>query len=729
MIKKNDMSILLEVQKYNHYRILQEAYVPKEVKFAITEDKKYVIVDSELFDIEKNESLGLYYESRLLKEEIITESWFETIADIAVGVGSAALAATGVGVAAAQAIDVLHGLSFIYRGNTRNDKVLTVMGYFSLALALFPALGTAMKNVLVAVAKKFVGKPIASLIKAIAKNKVGLNIVKKLQGMITKLSGKVTQFNTWAKEYKWFDKVWSKIGSSFAGGLKYFDDFLGKVVKESSKAGSKALPAAGAKAAQKAAGKGAQSAIGLTKMSDEFFDVAGKAGYGLNAKAALAFEKELIAKYGVKNVQVIEQELLKTLRKTASKRTDDMAIVFGPKQLMKLVDDPKLLNKIKIPKVSGVGGNFVNSVDDVVMKTLKTNKGVSTLPKGAAFIDDAGMIARYGDDVLVKAESGKWYLANVNNGNVIAKNMASKGFIKQGRKITGKTPQEFLTKKALERFNSLGAVKTAGSSIAKTASKEADKLVAILTSKKVTNFSETITKYLATKNINKQMFINLIKNPKQVLKKIKIPKIPKNVTEIKVFRPKIKSIDGEPIFAAAKAGGKGVVEVIKVPIKAIKSKPQAFNIIPKNYRVAAAGLAGLGAGYLLFSDSGDDDNYIVYNKELENELTKNGVDIVPAPFEGFEQGDVNKSKNSAFSDFTSGDVKAKGGGVKGKSKTATSKSTKPTVVTDYDGAWDYKKEGGNYFTKRKGKKNWIKVTPEMKGGKPYQSIKTNVFKD
>jgi len=207
IIKKNDMSILLEVQKYNHYRILQEAYVPKEVKFAITEDKKYVIVDSEIFDIEKNESLGLYYESRLLKEEIITESWFETIADIAVGVGSAALAATGVGVAAAQAIDVLHGLSFIYRGNTRNDKVLTVMGYFSLALALFPALGTAMKNVLVAIAKKFVGKPIASLIKAIAKNKVGLNIVKKLQGMISKLSGKITQFNTWAKEYKWFDKV------------------------------------------------------------------------------------------------------------------------------------------------------------------------------------------------------------------------------------------------------------------------------------------------------------------------------------------------------------------------------------------------------------------------------------------------------------------------------------------------------------------------------------------
>jgi len=564
------MSILLEVQKYNHYRILQEAYVPKEVKFAITEDKKYVIVDSELFDIEKNESLGLYYESRLLKEEIITESWFETIADIAVGVGSAALAATGVGVAAAQAIDVLHGLSFIYRGNTRNDKVLTVMGYFSLALALFPALGTAMKNVLVAIAKKFVGKPIASLIKAIAKNKVGLNIVKKLQGMISKLSGKITQFNTWAKEYKWFDKVWSKIGNSFAGGLKYFDDFLGKVVKESSKSGAKALPSAGAKAAQKAlpaaGAKGGQLVV--VKSADDVVKLGTQVGVTVSDDAAKLMFK-------VVGTSGLTKEMVKKL--LSNKDSAKLIMKFTTK----FKNNPEMLSSALRNMAQTLPASVISKNSGQMIKVLGSKPGAILLPQTAKSLRNSGQLV-------------------VRNG---------------------------------------------------------------------------------------QEMIKIIKWPKVKTKKLKI---------------------------------------IDIPFKEVVKSPSMFKKIPNAYKYAAALLTGVGLGSLI---SGDDNTYVVYDDEIVKGYKESGGEVEESAFSSFEQEDFNKAKKSAFSDFESGDVKTKGGGVKGKSKTSTSKSTKPTVVTDYDRAWDYMKKGGKYYTKRKGKTNWIHVTPEMKGGKPYQSIKTNVFKD
>ena len=175
MTKKNDMSILLEVEKYNHYRILQEAYVPKEIEYAITEDKRYMIIENELFDINQNKSLGLYYESRLLKEEIITESWLETIADIAVAGTSAALDITGIGTGAAKAIDFAHALSFIYRGETRNDLVLKMMGFFSLGTLAIPGIGSSVKGVITAIAKNFIGKPIGKLITALSKNSLTLN--------------------------------------------------------------------------------------------------------------------------------------------------------------------------------------------------------------------------------------------------------------------------------------------------------------------------------------------------------------------------------------------------------------------------------------------------------------------------------------------------------------------------------------------------------------------------
>jgi hypothetical protein len=168
------------------------------------------------------------------------------------------------------------------------------------------------------------------------------------------------------------------------------------------------------------------------------------------------------------------------------------------------------------------------------------------------------------------------------------------------------------------------------------------------------------------------------------------------------------------------------LKIIDIPFKEVVKSPSMFKKIPNAYKYAAALLTGVGLGSLI---SGDDNTYVVYDDEIVKGYKESGGEVEESAFSSFEQEDFNKAKKSAFSDFESGDVKTKGGGVKGKSKTSTSKSTKPTVVTDYDRAWDYMKKGGKYYTKRKGKTNWIHVTPEMKGGKPYQSIKTNVFKD
>ena len=80
------MGILLETQKFQHYKLLKEEYQPKAIGYAISSDRNYMIIENELFDIRLNKSLGLYYESRLLKENIINEGWMETIADVAVAI-------------------------------------------------------------------------------------------------------------------------------------------------------------------------------------------------------------------------------------------------------------------------------------------------------------------------------------------------------------------------------------------------------------------------------------------------------------------------------------------------------------------------------------------------------------------------------------------------------------------------------------------------------------------
>jgi len=49
--------------------------------------------------------------------------------------------------------------------------------------------------------------------------------------------------------------------------------------------------------------------------------------------------------------------------------------------------------------------------------------------------------------------------------------------------------------------------------------------------------------------------------------------------------------------------------------------------------------------------------------------------------------------------------------------------SKPIIITDFGDDWDYKKEGNQYYTKKKGTDKWILAT-----GKPEEAIKTKVFK-
>ena len=62
-------------------------------------------------------------------------------------------------------------------------------------------------------------------------------------------------------------------------------------------------------------------------------------------------------------------------------------------------------------------------------------------------------------------------------------------------------------------------------------------------------------------------------------------------------------------------------------------------------------------------------------------------------------------------------------------KIASANDVDGELVTDHDRAWDYLKKGGKYYTRRKGNKKWIHVTPEMKGGVPLKAIKTKVYGD
>lgn len=57
-----------------------------------------------------------------------------------------------------------------------------------------------------------------------------------------------------------------------------------------------------------------------------------------------------------------------------------------------------------------------------------------------------------------------------------------------------------------------------------------------------------------------------------------------------------------------------------------------------------------------------------------------------------------------------------------KSKTSSSKDS--NIVTDHDKAWDYKKEGDVYYTKRKGTNKWIKPSSDVQ-----ESIRKKVFKN
>jgi hypothetical protein len=67
-------------------------------------------------------------------------------------------------------------------------------------------------------------------------------------------------------------------------------------------------------------------------------------------------------------------------------------------------------------------------------------------------------------------------------------------------------------------------------------------------------------------------------------------------------------------------------------------------------------------------------------------------------------------------------------GIKNKSDidpklTTTDNVAKPIIVTDFDGVWDYKKEGDKYYAKKKGDNKWL-----LTSGNSKEVIKSKVFK-
>jgi hypothetical protein len=229
------MDINLEIEKYNYYRLLGENYVPKNIDLAFSKSKNYLIVENILFHVKTNKNLGLYYTPNFLNEQeqeeddgYFWDSWSaEDWIDLGVAGISATLDLTGVASGAAKAIDVVHGLSFIYRGITRNDGVSTVIGMLSIALATIPGVGSSIKGVIIGISKAAIGKPISFLIKMLKADKLWMKTVVPMSNTIIKgLSQLKNKLVKWAKEYEFFNKVWVKVSGTWDKTISTFKQFM-----------------------------------------------------------------------------------------------------------------------------------------------------------------------------------------------------------------------------------------------------------------------------------------------------------------------------------------------------------------------------------------------------------------------------------------------------------------------------------------------------------------------
>tara|TARA_R110001592_G_scaffold241022_1_gene501452 strand:- start:4878 stop:6470 length:1593 start_codon:yes stop_codon:yes gene_type:complete len=227
------MDINLEIEKYNYYRLIGENYVPKNIDLAFSKSKNYLIVENILFHVKTNKNLGLYYTPNFLNEQEEDDGYFwdnwsaEDWIDLGVAGISTALDVTGVASGAAKAIDVVHGLSFIYRGITRNDIVYTVIGMLSISLATIPVVGSAIKGVIIGISKAAIGKPISFLIKMLKADKLWMKTVVPMSNAIIKgLSQLKNKLVKWAKEYEFFNKVWVKVSGAWDKTISTFKQFM-----------------------------------------------------------------------------------------------------------------------------------------------------------------------------------------------------------------------------------------------------------------------------------------------------------------------------------------------------------------------------------------------------------------------------------------------------------------------------------------------------------------------
>jgi hypothetical protein len=438
------MSILLETQKYNHYKLLKEDYHPRLIEYAITKSGNFMIIENELFDIKLNKSLGFYYESKLLKEDIIKEDWLETIADIAVAGTSAALDVTGIGTGAAKAIDFAHALSFIYRGETRNDLVLKMMGFFSLGTLAIPAVGSSVKGVITAIAKNFIGKPIGKLITALSKNSLTLKLLPKFKSGISTLGGLVKQFNGWAKKYPFFNKVWEPLGKLFNKGLDDFAKFLDDVIAAATKSGAKA----GTKAGQKAVGAGAKT--GQKALTAGTKGISSLKGLGVTDDGIKAIEQIM------KNGQTIKPDQLNKLISNAKDIPMLKTVInkYGTKQIEVLDSALGTIFANNSPLLTKMAASNVKAVNSLVQSGNKLLLPAST------------KVAQQTSGAIVKSSSGAQMVKVLEiSGPKVTEKIVKPSFLQKVKAF--KIPSEYKVAASVLIGMGLGGVLFGGDTTAK----------------------------------------------------------------------------------------------------------------------------------------------------------------------------------------------------------------------------------------------------------------------
>ena len=259
------------------------------------------------------------------------------------------------------------------------------------------------------IAKIFIGKPIALLIKALTKNGTIMKLLPKFKSGLSSLSGLVGQFTKWAKEYTWFSKIWEPMAKTFSSGVTKFGKLVDDVIAKGSKAGQKALPS-GSKAGQKALSSGSKAGISTLK--------------GLTDDGAIALEKIMAnGKY------IKPEQLNKLMSSDLAPAVTTVINKFGTKRLETL---EQALSTLYTNLSGRVGKTMVNNIKPVT-SLLKNSKAL-VLPLSSK-------VAKQTSGLLVKSVKGNQMVKVMEiSGKTVKEKLVNPTFLDKFKvfKIAGK---------------------------------------------------------------------------------------------------------------------------------------------------------------------------------------------------------------------------------------------------------------------------------------------------